>query len=164
MADDSSFETTAFRYEHARRQLPSFPTPGLGSLGNRTVKPLLGGLVAFGIITTFLAVRGGEAELFDEVTGQKIGGWSRLADVHLLIVVNTAIVAGLAAQLLAEYTRHWTELWLALLVGGTFVAISEATDIGRTASDVLLGLGIASFAAALTIMLADARTRKRTGY
>ncbi len=85
-------------------------------------------------------------------------------DVHLLIVVNAAIVIGLAVQLLAEYTRHWTELWLALLSAATFVAISEATDLGRTASDILLGIGIASFAAALAIMLADARTRKRAGY
>jgi len=164
MADDGSSGTAGFRYEHARRQLPSFPTPGLDRLGSRTLRPLLGGFVAFGIIATFLAIRGGEAQLFDELTGQKIGGWSRLADVHLLIVVNAAIVVGLAVQMLAEYTRHWTELWLALLSATTFVAISEATDVGRAASDILLGIGIASFAAALAIMLADARTRKRAGY
>ena len=165
MADDGISEATELGYEHARRDLPAFKTLGLGWLGNRTVKPLLGGFVATGIVVAFLAVRGGDAELFNEFTGQKVGGWTRHADVHLLIVINVAIVAGLAIQFLAEYTRRWIELWLALLAAGTFLAIREAADVGSAAGDVLLGFVIASFAAAIAIMLADAAlTRKRAGY
>ena len=165
MSNDVISETTEAAYEHARRDLPTFPTPGLSWLGNRTVKPLLGGFVATGVVVAFLAIRGGDAELFNEFTGQKVGGWTRHADVHLLIVINVAIVVGLAAQFLAEYTRHWIELWLALLAAGTFLAIREAAQVGSAAGDVLLGFVIASFALAVAIMLADAAlTRKRAGY
>lgn len=159
-------ERDAFQYEHGRRTLPSFKTPGFAWFGARTLKPLIGGFVGFGFVATFLAVRGGNASLFDELTGQTTGGWSRHEDVHLLIVVNAAIVAGLAVQFLAEYTRHWLEVWLLAMFAAMFLGISQASnDIGGTAEDVLLGLAIGFGALTVGVMAADAvRYRHRAGY
>ncbi len=162
MADDAPSQG----YEHARRELPAFKTLGFGWQGARTFKPLLGGFVAFAIVAVFLAIRGGQAEVVDELTGQRLGGWSRPEDVHLLILVNAAIVVGLVVQFLAEFTRSWLALWMTLLFGAAFLSLRESGTVDDTTRDILLGLVLASAVAAVGVMLFDVvrHHRRRSGY
>ncbi len=160
MADESGFQG----YEHSRREHPAFKTIGFAWQGARTFKPLVGGFVAFAFIAAFLAIRGGDSAVVNELTGEQRGGWSRLEDVHLLIVVNAAIVAGLAVQFLAQYVRHWLQIWLALMMGALLIPISQTDDIGSAWEHSLIGVAIGCAALALAIMLFDARSRQRVGY
>ena len=81
----------AARPEHARRTLPRWRTPGLGWQGWRWGRPLISGAVGMAIVVAFLAVRGGPpTDAVDPLTGVQLGGWNRLEDMHLLIVVNGA--------------------------------------------------------------------------
>ena len=131
-------------YEHARRQRPRWPTAGLDWHGWRAGRPLIGGLVGLGVVVLFLALRGGDTEASDPLTGTARGGWNREADVHLLLMLNVAIAATLVVGLLSEWVRHWLSVYLAAMMGGVFLAIRELGDVGDTAADALLGLTIAS--------------------
>lgn len=65
-------------YEHARRERARWPTAGLDWNGWRVGRPLIGGLVGFGVVVLFLAVRGGDTDAGDPLTGTVRGGWSNL--------------------------------------------------------------------------------------
>ena len=161
-----SDESTPRSYEHARRTLPNFAPRTLDWQGWRLGRPLVGFAVGFAIVALFLAIRGGAStEGVDELTGTQRGGWNRLEDVHLLIVVNIAIVAAIAVTFLAEWVHRWTEIVLLALVGGTLLAIREITDAGATADDILLGLVIACGGLVGLSVLDDLqRLRRRNGY
>ena len=160
MANESDFQG----YEHSRRSHPSFKTLGFAWQGARTLKPLIGGFVAFAFVAAFLAIRGGDSVVINELTGEQRGGWSRLEDVHLLIVVNVAIVVGLAVQFLAQYVRHWLQVWLALMMGAILIPISQSNDLSSAWEHSLIGGAIGFAALALLVMLFDARSRQRVGY
>ena len=102
--------------------------------------------------------------VINELTGEQRGGWSRLEDVHLLIVVNVAIVVGLAVQFLAQYVRHWLQVWLALMMGAILIPISQSNDLSSAWEHSLIGFAIGFAALALLVMLFDARSRQRVGY
>ena len=157
---------TAFISEHDRRSRVRWRTTGLGWHGWRWGRPLIGGVVGTAIIIAFLAIRGGtSADPIDPLNDVRLGGWSRLEDVHLLIVVNGAIVAGLLVGFLAEYVRHWLSIYMALMLGGTLLAVREFDAHGTVAEDTLLALVIASVVLAAAIGAADiVRTRTRAGY
>ena len=158
-------EQEAPAYEHARRERARWPTAGLDWNGWRIGRPLIGGLVGFGVVVLFLAVRGGDTEAGDPLTGTVRGGWSREEDVHLLILVNVAMAATLLVGLLSEWVRHWLYVYLAAMMGGVFLAIREVGDVGDTAAAVLLGLTIAGAAIAAAMMVFDlVRYRQRQGY
>ncbi len=118
------------------------------------------------IVVAFLAVRGGPpTDAVDPLTGVQLGGWNRLEDMHLLIVVNGAIVVGLIVGFLAEYVRHWLAIYTTLLLGGVLLAIREFDDHGAAAEDTLLALVIVGASVAAAILVADVvRFRQRAGY
>ncbi len=152
--------------EHARRTKTRWRTTGLDWQGWRLGRPLIGGLVGFAVVVVFLAIRSGAStDPIDALTGTQRGGWNRLEDVHLLIVVNAAVGVGIAVTLLAEYVRSWLALWIIATFGAILLAIRELAGTGQTASDILLALVIASAVLALAVALADvARFRHRAGY
>ena len=95
------------RYEHSRTRLGSLPSRSWDTMGPRMLRPLIGGAVGAAIVVLFLAIRGGTAVELNELTGTAWGGWSRHADVHLLIVVNAAVVVAIAVNFAAEWIHNW---------------------------------------------------------
>ena len=152
--------------EHARRSRTRWRTVGLGWHGWRWSRPLVGGIVGTAIIVAFLAIRGGtSADPVDPLTGVRLGGWSRVEDVHLLLVVNGAIAVGLLVGFLAEYVRHWLSIYMTLMLGGVLLGIREFDAHGQVAEDALLAVVIVSVVAAAAIGVADlVRHRTRAGY
>ena len=67
----------------------------------------------------FLSLRGGPPiEAVNELTGTQRGGWNRLEDVHLLIVVNAAVVVAIAVNFAAEWIHSWLAIGFAALTAG----------------------------------------------
>ena len=152
--------------EHARRTRVRYRTLGLNWGAARWGRPLVGGAVGMAIVVTFLAVRGGEpGGDVNPLTGTARGGWNRDEDIVLALVAGGALAAAIAVTFLAEYLRHWTAFSVALMLGGSLLAIRELGDVGTAAGDALLGLTIFYAALAGAVLLADAaRFRRRTGY
>jgi len=118
------------------------------------------------IVVAFLAIRGGAAsEEANALTGTARGGWNREEDILLALVAGGAITAGIGVTFLAEYVRHWTAIFVAALMGGTFLALRELRDFDSTTAGVLLGLTIGCLVLGLAAALYDlGRYRRRTGY
>ena len=151
--------------EHGRRTLPRWRPDGRRWPVWRVGRPLIGGAAGMAIVVAFLAIRGGEAGgPVDTLTGTQRGGWNRPEDVHLLLVISGAGLAGLALGVLAEYVRHWFALAGLAAAGGTLLALRELASLGPTAADVLLGLVLGCAALAGATMLFDAlHSRRRSG-
>ena len=152
--------------EHARRQLGAAPVRAFETIGPRLFRPLAGGAVGAAIVVLFLSLRGGAPiEAVDELTGTQRGGWNRLEDVHLLIVVNAAVVVAIAVNFAAEWIHHWLAVALAGLTAGILLAVRQLGDVGGTGSAVLLVLIIISVAAIAAIAAWDVlRVGRRSGY
>lgn len=152
--------------EHARRRLGAAPVRSFEIIGPRLLRPLVGGAVGAAIVVLFLSLRGGAPiEPVDELTGTQRGGWNRLEDVHLLIVVNAAVVAAIAVNFAAEWVHHWLAIALAGITAGMLLALRQLGDVGDTGSAVLLALVIASVVAMLGIAAWDiVRVGRRSGY
>lgn len=153
-------------YEHSRRRLGAGPITAFERNAPRILRPLAGGAVGASIIVLFLALRGGPPmDEIDMVTGTQRGGWNRLEDVHLLIVVNAAVVAAIAANFLAEWIHHWLEISIAAAICGMLIALRQLGDLGDGGRAALLALSIISAAAVPAIAAYDIRTRNcRAGY
>ena len=156
----------AFQREHARRELGAPPVRAIERFGPRLFRPLVGGAVGAAIIVLFLSLRGGPPiEAVNELTGTQRGGWNRLEDVHLLIVVNAAVVVAIAVNFAAEWIHSWLAITFAGLTAGVLIAVRQMGDIGDTAAAILLALSIVSVAAILAIAALDiARVKHRSGY
>ena len=156
----------AFQREHARRELGAPPIRALERFGPRLFRPLVGGAVGAAIIVLFLSLRGGPPiEAVNELTGTQRGGWNRLEDVHLLIVVNAAVVVAIAVNFAAEWVHSWLAIAFAGFTAGVLIAVRQLSDVGDTAAAILLALSIASVAAILVIAALDiARVKHRSGY
>ena len=152
--------------EHARRRLGAAPVRSFEEMGPRLFRPLVGGAVGAAIVVLFLSLRGGAPiEAVDELTGTQRGGWNRLEDVHLLIVVNAAVVVAIAVNFAAEWVHHWLAIALAGMTAGFLIAVRQLGDVGDTGSAVLLALSIVSVAAMLGIAAWDVvRVGHRSGY
>ena len=152
--------------EHARRTKTRYPLMGLNWGAARWGRPLVGGGVGAAIVVAFLAIRAGAAsEEVNELTGTARGGWNREEDIVLALVAGGAVTAAIAVTFLAEYVRHWTAIFVAALLGGTFLTLRELRDFDATTADVLLGLTIGFLALGLLVALFDlGRYRRRTGY
>lgn len=152
--------------EHARRTKTRYVLPGLSWGAARWGRPLVGGGVGMAIVAAFLAIRGGAAgEEVNALTGTARGGWNREEDIVLALVAGGAVTAGIAVTFLAEYVRHWTAIFVAVLLSGTFLALRELRDYDSTTAGALLGLTIGFLALGLAVALFDlARYRRRTGY
>ena len=152
--------------EHARRKLGAEPARSFESIGPRIFRPLVGGAVGAAIVVLFLSLRGGAPiEAVDELTGTQRGGWNRLEDVHLLIVVNAAVVVAIAVNFAAEWVHHWLAIALAGSTAGMLLALRQLGDVGDTGSAVLLALAIASVAGMAAIATWDVvRVGRRSGY
>ena len=152
--------------EHARRKLGAAPARSFESIGPRIFRPLVGGAVGAAIVVLFLSLRGGAPiEAVDELTGTQRGGWNRLEDVHLLIVVNAAVVVAIAVNFAAEWVHHWLAIALAASAAGVLLALRQLGDVGDTGSAVLLALSIASVAAIVAVAAWDVvRVARRSGY
>lgn len=152
--------------EHARRKLGAAPARSFESIGPRVFRPLVGGAVGAAIVVLFLSLRGGAPiEAVDELTGTQRGGWNRLEDVHLLIVVNAAVVVAIAVNFAAEWVHHWLAIALAGSTAGMLLALRQLGDVGDTGAAVLLALAIASVAGMVGIAAWDVvRVGRRSGY
>lgn len=150
--------------EHARRARTRYRRPGLEGPAGRWGRPLLGGGVAMAIVVAFLAIRGGEpGEEVNALTGTARGGWNREEDIVLALVAGGAAAVGLGVAFLSEYVRHWTAIFVAVLLGATFLALRALGDHDGAAAAVLLGLTIGFLALGLGIALFDAgRYRRRS--
>lgn len=153
-------------YEHARRRLGAGPITAFERNAPRILRPLAGGAVGASIVVLFLALRGGPpTDEIDAITGTQRGGWNRLEDVHLLIVVNVAVVAAIAANFLAEWIHRWLELGVAASICGILIAVRQLGDLGDGGRAALLALIILSLAAVAAIAAYDILTRnQRAGY
>ncbi len=152
-------------YEHSRTRLGSLPSRAWDVIGPRTLRPLVGGAVGAAIIVLFLAIRGGTAVELNELTGTAWGGWSRHADVHLLIVVNAAVVVAIAVNFAAEWIHHWLYIALAVVSAGILVALRQLAEIDGAGGNTLLGLIAFCLASAIAIVAWDVRTLgRRSGY
>ena len=153
-------------YEHSRRRLGAGPITALERNAPRILRPLAGGAVGASIIVLFLALRGGPpTDEIDALTGTQRGGWNRLEDVHLLIVVNAAVVAAIAANFLAEWIHRWLEIGIAASIAGVLIALRQLGDLGDGGRAALLALSIISVASVAAIAAYDIRTRnRRAGY
>ena len=116
------------------------------------------------IVVAFLAIRGGEpgAEV-NALTGTARGGWNREEDIVLALVVGGAATVGIAIAFLSESVRHWTGIFVAALLGATFLALRALGDYDATTAAVLLGLTIGFLTLGLGIALFDARRYRRRG-
>lgn len=152
--------------EHARRTLGAAPARSFETIGPRLFRPLVGGAVGAAIVVLFLSLRGGAPiEAVDELTGTQRGGWNRLEDVHLLIVVNAAVVVAIAVNFAAEWVHHWLAVALAGITAGFLIAVRQLGDVGDAGSAALLALAILSVAAMLAIAAWDIiRIAHRSSY
>ena len=152
--------------EHARRKLGAAPARSFESIGPRVFRPLVGGAVGAAIVVLFLSLRGGAPiEAVDELTGTQRGGWNRLEDVHLLIVVNAAVVVAIAVNFAAEWVHHWLAIALAGSTAGMLLALRQLGDVGDSGAAVLLALAVASAAGMVAIAAWDVvRVGRRSGY
>lgn len=152
--------------EHARRTLGAAPARSFETIGPRLFRPLVGGAVGAAIVVLFLSLRGGAPiEAVDELTGTQRGGWNRLEDVHLLIVVNAAVVVAIAVNFAAEWVHHWLAIALAGITAGFLIAVRQLGDVGDAGSAALLALAILSVAAMLAIVAWDIiRIAHRSSY
>lgn len=153
-------------YEHSRRQLGAGPITAFERNAPRILRPLAGGAVGASIVVLFLALRGGPPmDEIDALTGTQRGGWNRLEDVHLLLVVNFAVVAAIAANFLAEWIHRWLEIGVVASIAGILIAVRQLGDLGDGGRVALLALSIISVAAVAAIAAYDIRTRnQRAGY
>ena len=153
------------QYEHSRTRLGALPSRAWEIMGPRMFRPLAGGFVGGAIIVLFLALRGGTAVELNDLTGTAWGGWSRHADVHLLIVVNLAVGVAIAVNFAAEWVRNWLYIGLAVSAAAIMVAMRQLADIGGAGGLVLLVLIALSLAAAVGIAAWDVRSvGRRSGY
>ncbi len=153
------------QYEHSRTRLGAAPSRAWDVMSQRMLRPLFGGAVGAAIVVLFLAIRGGTAVELNELTGTAWGGWSRHADVHLLIVVNAAVAVAIAVNFAAEWVRHWLYMLLSLVTAGILVALRQLADVDGAGGNIMLGL-IALFAfGAVAIAAWDVwMYRSRSGY
>ncbi len=153
------------RYEHSRTRLGSLPSRSWELMGPRMLRPLVGGAVGAAIVVFFLALRGGAAVELNELTGTAWGGWSRHADVHLLIVVNAAVGVAIAVNFAAEWVHHWLEIGLAIVVAAIMIALHQLADIGEAGGIALLALTALTLASAVAVTAWDIhRIGHRSGY
>ena len=153
------------RYEHSRTRLGALPTRAWDSMGPRMLRPLIGGAVGAAIVVLFLAIRGGTAVELNELTGTAWGGWSRHADVHLLIVVNAAVVVAIAVNFAAEWIHNWIYISLAAISAGVLIALRQLAEIEGAGGNVMLGLIAFFLLAGVAIAAWDVRSiGRRSGY
>lgn len=153
------------RYEHSRTRLGALPSRAWDVMGPRMLRPLVGGAVGAAIVVLFLAIRGGTAVELNELTGTAWGGWSRHADVHLLIVVNAAVVVAIAVNFAAEWVRNWIYISIAVVLAAVMIALRQLAEIDGAAGNALLGLIAFSLAGAVAIVGWDVRSiGHRSGY
>ena len=153
------------RYEHSRTSLGSPPSRNWDVVGPRMLRPLVGGAVGAAIIVLFLAIRGGTAVELNELTGTAWGGWSRHADVHLLIVVNVAMVVAVAVNFAAEWIHNWIYISIVVVIAGMMIALRQLAEIDGAGGSALLGLIAFSLLCAVAIVAWDVRSvGRRSGY
>lgn len=153
------------RYEHSRTRLGALPSRAWDVMGPRMLRPLVGGAVGAAIVVLFLAIRGGTAVELNELTGTAWGGWSRHADVHLLIVVNAAVVVAIAVNFAAEWIHNWIYISIAVITAGVLIALRQLSEIEGAWGNILLGLIAFSLLAAVAIAAWDVRAiSRRSGY
>ena len=150
------------RYEHSRTRLGALPSRAWDVMGPRMLRPLIGGAVGASIVVLFLAIRGGTAV---ELTGTAWGGWSRHADVHLLIVVNAAVAVAIAVNFAAEWVHNWIYIAISVLSAGVLIALRQLAEVEGAGGNILLGLIALFLFAAVVIAAWDVRSiQRRSGY
>ncbi len=153
------------RYEHSRTRLGALPSRAWDVMGPRMLRPLIGGAVGASIVVLFLAIRGGTAVELNELTGTAWGGWSRHADVHLLIVVNAAVAVAIAVNFAAEWVHNWIYIAISVICAGTLIALRQLADIDGAGGNIMLGLIALFLFAAVAIAAWDVRSiGRRSGY
>ena len=153
------------RYEHNRTTLGALPSRAWDTIGPRMLRPLIGGAVGASIVVLFLAIRGGAAVDLNELTGTAWGGWSRHADVHLLIVVNAAVAVAIAVNFAAEWVHHWMYIAISVISAGVLVALRQLAEIDGAGGNIMLGLIALFLFAAVAIAAWDVRSiARRSGY
>ena len=153
------------RYEHSRTRLGALPSRAWESMGPRMLRPLIGGAVGASIVVLFLAIRGGTAAELNELTGTAWGGWSRHADVHLLIVVNLAVGVAIAVNFAAEWVHNWLFIALMVVNAAVLIALRQLADIEGAAGNIMLGLIALFLFTAVVIAAWDVRSiGRRSGY
>ena len=153
------------RYEHSRTRLGALPSRAWDVMGPRMLRPLIGGAVGASIVVLFLAIRGGTAVELNELTGTAWGGWSRHADVHLLIVVNAAVVVAIAVNFAAEWVHNWIYIAISVLSAGVLIALRQLAEIEGAGGNILLGLIALFLFAAVAIAAWDVHSiNRRSGY
>ena len=153
------------RYEHSRSKLGALPSRSWEVMGPRMLRPLVGGAVGAAIVVLFLAIRGGTAVDLNELTGTAWGGWSRHADVHLLIVVNAAVVVAIAVNFAAEWVHNWLYIALAVVSAGVLIALRQLAEIDGAGGNILLGLIAFFLLVGVAIAAWDVRSvGRRSGY
>ncbi|MXX32618.1 MAG: hypothetical protein F4Z51_10430 [Chloroflexi bacterium] len=153
------------RYEHSRTTLGALPSRAWEVMGPRVLRPLVGGMVGAAIVVLFLATRGGTAVDLNELTGTAWGGWSRHADVHLLIVVNFAVVVAIAVNFAAEWIHNWLYIGLCAMTAGVMIALRQLAGIEGGGGNILLGLIAFFLALGVGIGAWDVRSvGRRSGY
>ncbi|MYA01445.1 MAG: hypothetical protein F4038_11210 [Chloroflexi bacterium] len=153
------------RYEHSRTRLGSLPSRAWDTMGPRMLRPLIGGAVGAAIVVLFLAIRGGTAVELNELTGTAWGGWSRHADVHLLIVVNAAVAVAIAVNFAAEWIHNWIYISLAVVSAGVMIALRQLAGIDGAGGNIMLGLIAFFLLLGVAIAAWDVRAiGRRSGY
>ncbi len=153
------------RYEHNRTRLGALPSRAWEVMGPRMLRPLVGGMVGAAIVVLFLVIRGGTAVELNELTGTAWGGWSRHADVHLLIVVNAAVVVAIGVNFAAEWIHNWLYIGLCATAAGVMIAMRELADVGGAGGNILLGLVAFFLLLGVVIAAWDVRSvGQRSGY
>ena len=153
------------QYEHSRTRLGSLPSRSWDVMGPRMLRPLIGGAVGASIVVLFLAIRGGTAVELNELTGTAWGGWSRHADVHLLIVVNAAVGVAIAVNFAAEWIHNWIYISLAVVSAGVMIALRQLAGIEGAGGNIMLGLIAFFLLVGVAIAAWDVRSiGRRSGY
>ena len=153
------------QYEHSRTRLGALPSRDWDVIGPRILRPLIGGAVGASIVVLFLAIRGGAAVDLNELTGTAWGGWSRHADVHLLIVVNAAIAVAIAVNFAAEWVHRWIYIALCVISAGVLIALRQLAEVDGAGGNILLGLIALFLFAAVAIVAWDVRSiARRSSY
>ncbi len=153
------------RYEHSRTRLGALPSRTWDAMGPRMLRPLIGGAVGASIVLLFLAIRGGTAAELNELTGTAWGGWSRHADVHLLIVVNLAVGVAIAVNFAAEWVHNWLSIGLLVVTAAVLIALRQLAEIEGAGGNIMLGLIALFLFAAVVIAAWDVRSiGRRSGY